>query len=54
MELSFNYVSSRLLQVEFWTQVLRKYKLIHMVCRASGSPFYAKCWILKESYVRDS
>ena len=25
-----------------------------MVSRASGSPFYAKCWILKESYVRES
>ena len=40
--------------MEFQTQVLRKYRLIHMVCRASGSPFYAKGWILKESYVRDS
>ena len=30
------------------------HKVIHMMCRDSGSPFYAKCWILKESYVMDS
>ena len=54
MELSFNYVSRWLLQVEFKTQVLMKYRLIHMVCRANGSPFYAKRWILKEYYVRAS
>ena len=30
------------------------HKVKHMVCTDSGSPFYAKCWILKESYVKDS